>query len=158
MNQSKSTTQKRTSFPIILIIGDLLVLLSFVWIGRSSHSLSMADIGAVLFTALPFIISWFAVTPWFGIYRQGVYQNWRRLVPRLLIAGAIAVLIGVVLRALFLGRPIPGGIMPMFTIITLIYVDIVALIWRLGYMWWTNRGKQSSAEVGVSTEAGGVEL
>jgi len=132
--ESKSLTQAA-----ILIGGDLLVLLSFVWIGRSSHGLPLTDIGAGLFTALPFIISWFAITPWFGIYRREVYQNWRRLALRLLLAGVIAVLAGVVLHALFLGRPIPGGIMPMFTIIAMAYINFVALIWRLGYIWWSNR-------------------
>jgi len=141
MSQIESESQEQKSFiqPAILIAGDLLVLLSFVWVGRSSHSLSVADIGASFFTALPFIISWFAITPWFGIYRQDVCQNWRSLVPRLLLAGVVAVLAAVVLRALFLGRPVPGGIMPTFTMIAVIYIGLVVVIWRLGYIWWVNR-------------------
>lgn len=141
MSQLKSGSEKHGSQhqPVILIIGDLLVLLSFVWIGRSSHSLSIADLGAGLFTALPFIIGWFAVTPWFGLYRREVYRNWRKLVPRLLIATVAAVLVSSILRALFLGRPISGGIMPMFVIIGLAYIGLVALMWRLGYLWWISR-------------------
>ncbi len=126
----------------ILIIGDLLVILSFVWIGRSSHSLSIVDVGAGLFTALPFVISWLVVTPWFGIYRQAVYQNWLRLAPRLLIAGVIAVFLGMVLRTLFLGRTLVGGIIPIFTMITMAYISGISLIWRLGYIWWMSKSKK----------------
>ena len=148
MSQSESGSKEHKSVnqSAILIAGDLLVLLSFVWIGRSSHSLSITDIGAGLFTALPFIIGWFAVTPWFGLYRQDACQNWRKLVPRLLIAVVIAILVSATLRALFLGRPIPGGIMPTFTLIALSYIGLVTLVWRLGYIWWINRRKDKRLE------------
>lgn len=123
----------------ILITGDLLVILSFVWVGRSSHSLSMTNITESLSTALPFIISWFLITPWFGIYRAEVSRNWRKLVPRLLVAWAVAGPIALVLRALFLGRPLPEGIIPIFAIVSLGYIGLVVLVWRLGYIWWVNR-------------------
>ena len=74
---------------IILIIGDVLVMLLFAWVGRRSHSLSTLDIGAWLKAAAPFIVAWFLVTPWFGLFRAEVSQQWRRLLPRLLIAWAI---------------------------------------------------------------------
>jgi hypothetical protein len=39
------------------------------------------------------------------------------------------------LRTLFLGRAIPAGIIPAFAIITLAYIGLTALVWRLGYIW-----------------------
>jgi len=142
-------TEKPTpsSQVIILIIGDLLVLLSFVAIGRRNHSMSVADIGATFMTALPFVISWFVVTPWFGIYKAQIYRVWQRLVPRLLLAWAVAGPLALVLRALFLGRSVPTGIMPTFALVSIAYIGIVALIWRLAFMWWTNRKQTSTAEV-----------
>ena len=131
----------------ILIGGDLLVIISFVLIGRSSHSLSTTDIVADLTTALPFIIAWLLVTPWFGIYKSDVGQSWRKLVPRLIPAWAIAVPVGLVLRAVFLGRPIPGGIIPTFALISMTYIGLVTLIWRLAYIWWINRTTKHSAKV-----------
>ena len=141
-------TEKQTSSSqvIILIIGDLLVLLSFVAIGRRSHSMSIADAGATLMTALPFVISWFLVTPWFGVYKARIYTVWQKLVPRLLLAWVVAGPLALVLRALFLGRSIPAGIMPTFALVSIAYIGVVALIWRLAFMWWVNRKQASTAE------------
>ena len=124
---------------IILIVGDLLVILSFIWIGRNIHSLSVADVVAALSAALPFVLSWFVITPWFGIYRAEISTNWKQLVPRLLLAWLVAGPVGLILRTLFLGRPIPAGIIPAFAIIALVYIGLVALVWRLGYIWWAKR-------------------
>jgi hypothetical protein len=123
----------------ILIAGDLLVLLVVIGWGRSRHALPISDVSAWLFTAAPFIIAWFAVIPWFGLFRAEVSQSWPRLVPRLLLAWVIGVLLAVVLRALFLGRSIPGGIIPVFALVMLGTTTPAMLVWRLGYCWWANR-------------------
>jgi hypothetical protein len=131
----------------VLVIGDLLVLLSFVWIGRDSHQMSTTDIAASLFTALPFIVGWFGVMPWFGIYTARVSQDWRKLVPRLVIGWLVAGSVALVLRTLLLGRPLPWGIIPMFAVISLAYIGLVALLWRLGYIWWLQRGLKEAKQV-----------
>ena len=130
--------------PSSLIVGDLLVILSFVWIGRGSHSLSTADAMAGLSTAAPFVVSWFVIVPWFGLYRSEINQSWRRLAPRLLLAWfVVAGPIALILRTLMLGRSVPGDIIPSFAIVSLSYIGFLALIWRLGYMWWrTPRQKE----------------
>ena len=123
-----------------LIGGDALALLLFAWVGRSSHALSALDIAAGLSTAAPFIISWFLITPWFGLYRAGVSQTWQKLLPRLLLAWlVIGGPLALVLRALFLGRPIPGGIIPIFALITLSITTLFMVTWRLAYIWWMHR-------------------
>ena len=61
------THQKTTSAPAhlaMVIIGDLLVIVSFVSIGRQSHALSTSDLLAGLMTAIPFVGGWFAL--WWG--------------------------------------------------------------------------------------------
>ena len=131
--------RKLTISLIILIAGDLLVILSFVWIGRSNHSLAISDIVAGFSTALPFVLSWFVIMPWFGIYKADISIHWKRLVPRLLLGWAVAGPVGLMLRALFLGRPLFVGIIPAFAVITLAYIGLTALVWRLGYIWWANR-------------------
>ncbi len=147
-NASSSNPARNT---IVLASGDLLVLLLFVIIGRRSHSLSVADIGADLTTAAPFIISWFLITPWFGLFRAEVSQNWRKLVPRLLLAwviigGPVALL----LRALWLGRAIPGGIPLSFAGVALAVTTLLTLVWRLGYLGWVN---QRAAEARQDSQA-----
>lgn len=153
MGQSKSNAamQLPRTHLALLVGGDLLVILSFVWIGRSSHNLSIADIAAGLLTASPFILSWFFITPWFGLFSAEVSRSWRKLVPRLLLAWAIAGPAALVLRSLFLGRPIFSGIIPAFAVVSLSYIGFWMLVWRLGYMWWTSRrlkGKKKARSIG----------
>jgi hypothetical protein len=130
-----------------LMLGDLLVILSFVWIGRSSHHFPVDDIGAALFTALPFIMGWFLITPWFGLYTTEVNQNWRKLLPRLLIAWGIGGMLALVLRALFLGRPILASLVPTFAVISLGYIGLLALLLHLGYGWWMQRSLRQPGDM-----------
>jgi hypothetical protein len=123
----------------VLIGGDLLVLLLFTWVGRGSHSLPAADIRAGLATAAPFIISWFVLAPWFGLFRVEVNQHWQKFVPRILVVWLIGGPLAGLLRALFLGRPIIGGIIPIFVLVTMVVASLFMLIWRLGYSWWAKR-------------------
>ena len=136
-------TERQTTFSAsrlaVLITGDLLVLLLLIGWGRSHHTLSIADIGAWLFTAAPFIIGWFVVTPWFGLFRAEVNRTWQKLAPRLLLAWAIGGPLALVLRALFLGRSIPGGIIPVFALVLMGTTTTAMLVWRLVYIWWNNR-------------------
>ena len=127
------------NFTWILIFGDLLVLLSFVVIGRNSHALSLVDLWAGLMTALPFVLSWFAVAPWFGLYRADISRSFKRLLPRLAATWIIAVPVALVIRAILLGRPIPDGIPVTFALVTLGYIGVVMVLWRGGYCWWQQR-------------------
>lgn len=132
----------------VLGTGDLLVILSFVWIGRSNHELSLADVIAGLSTALPFIIGWYLITPWFGLYRREISQSGRKWIPRFLVAWAIAGPLSLVLRTLFLGRPLSSSIVPGFAAIALGYIGLVMPAWRLGYIWWV--GHRATAKEGES--------
>jgi hypothetical protein len=150
VGELKVKAQEKSSIATIIILagGDLLALLLFVWVGRSSHAMALTDIGAVLATAGPFIIAWFLVTPWFGLFKAEVSQNWQQLLPRLLIAWLIiGGPLALVLRALFLGRPLLAGIIPVFAAVTLAFTTLFLLIWRLAYAWWAtarlNRAKGS---------------
>ena len=135
----------------MLIVGDALVMLLFAWVGRRSHAMSMLDIRAWLIAAAPFMISWFLVTPWFGLFKTEVSQQWRKLLPRLLVAWAIGGPLALVLRALFLGRPIPAGIIPSFAVVALGFTTLFMLIWRLGYCWWAGRRDSHTDEPGEAT-------
>lgn len=123
----------------LLVGGDIMALLIFIGIGRRNHALGVTDIGADLMAVAPFVMSWFLVTPWFGLFGAEVSQNWRKLVPRLLLAWAIGGPLALVLRALFLDRTIPGGIIPSFAVVALTVTTILLLGWRLGYIWWVSR-------------------
>jgi hypothetical protein len=140
MNQANTGTKSSARWPVLLIIGDLVVMFIIVLAGRVSHAFSAADLRGGLWTAAPFIISWFVVTPWFGLFRPAVSLHWRRLTPRLLLAWCIfGILLAMVLRALFLGRSIPEGIVPVFALVMLATTTVTMLLWRLGYIWLFHR-------------------
>lgn len=122
-----------------LVLGDLLALLLFVWVGRGAHSLPGSDIVAALATAAPFVLGWFVVAPWLGLYKARVSQNLVQLLPRLLLAWLIAGPLSALLRAIFLGRPLPEGIIPIFVVVTTGVGFAFFLVWRLLYLWWHNR-------------------
>ncbi len=122
-----------------LVVGDLLALLLFIWVGRGTHSLPGSDIVAGLATAAPFVLGWFAVAPWLGLFKASVSQNLAKLLPRLLLAWLIAGPLGALLRAIFLGRPLPEGIIPIFVVVTTGVGFAFFLVWRLLYLWWVNR-------------------
>lgn len=133
----------------ILAGGDILAFLLFVWIGRSSHALSIFDVAAVVQTAAPFIIGWFIAAPGLGLFRAAVNASWRTLVPRLLIAWLlIGGPIALILRNLFLGRPL-WSIIPSFVIVTMSITTLFLLIWRLGYSWQRQRRNQSQETAGA---------
>ena len=125
-----------------LVIGDVIALLIFVLVGRRNHSLSISDIGATLATAVPFWIGWFVVAPWLGLFRPEVCRSPRKWLPRLLLAWAIGCSLALILRTLFLGRPIFGGISLSFAIVTFGVTTVLLVMWRLIYSWWLNRAAE----------------
>ncbi|HMQ51178.1 MAG TPA: DUF3054 domain-containing protein [Anaerolineae bacterium] len=139
MQHTKNQTKTSSTGLWLLLVGDLLVILSFVWVGRGSHSLALTDLPAILFTALPFAIAWLGVMPWFGIYRSEIALQRGKLLPRLLGGWLLAGLLAQVLRTFFLGRDLATGIMPTFALISMVYIGLVALLWRLAYIWWVQR-------------------
>lgn len=123
----------------VLIGGDGLVMLIFIWIGRVSHGFSGLDLVGHVETTAPFWIGWYLVTPWFGLFGTDVSQNWRKMVPRLLIAWAIGGPLSLVVRDLLIGRPPVGGIILSFAIVILTGSTIFMLGWRLAYAAWARR-------------------
>lgn len=144
MSQKITSKHLFTAPAAVLVAGDLLVILSFVAIGRQSHALSTADLAADLLTALPFVTGWFVVAPWFGLYRAAISTTPAQLLPRLALTWVVAVPVSHILRALLLQRPIPGGIPLTFVLVSLAYLGVVMLVWRLAYVWWANRAPRSA--------------
>lgn len=140
MNPASTGTKSSGHWLVLLVIGDLVVMFLTVLAGRVSHAFSAADLRGGLWAAAPFIISWFLVTPWFGLFRPAVSLHWRNLTLRLLLAWClIGIPLAMVLRALFLGRSIPGGIVPVFALVMLGTTTVTMLVWRLVYIWLLHR-------------------
>ncbi len=128
----------KTGRPWGLVLGDALALLLFVLIGRRSHALLVADPIALALTAGPFLVGWFAVSPWFGLFRADVSRNWRRLLLRLPVASVVGGALALVLRAWLRGQAV-SGIPVSFVVAGLGFSTLFLLVWRLGYVWWAGR-------------------
>lgn len=128
-----------------LVGGDFVAIVMFVVIGRASHAMSLLDVPGMLFVAAPFLIGWFVVAPWFGLYRVEIVAHRMQTLWRVSVAWLIGGGMGLVLRAFFLERSLtdPTSYPLTFTLITLATVLMLLLIWRMGYVWWVNREGQA---------------
>jgi hypothetical protein len=128
---------KNNTLPrLILLIGDLIAILLFVFIGQQDHATT--DVNNPLFgllrAAFPFLIMWLIVAPIVGAYPSAENITLRPLLVRGLNAWLIAAPLGLLLRAFLFER---GGIPAIFMLLTLVVAGAFILIWRLlfGFVW-----------------------
>jgi Protein of unknown function (DUF3054) len=124
---SKEIPYKRAV--ILLVIGDALCFLIFVALGRSSHkeASGFAAIPQIIITALPFIASWFLVSPFVGAFRHKILAQPRSMVIRTALAWLLAWPVAMLLRGIFVDHGVP----PLsFAIIVLLFNMLLLLIWR----------------------------
>lgn len=117
----------------LLLAGDLLALFLFVFIGQLDHE--TVDQGNPILGALPqalsFMLPWAIAAMLLGAYPSASHAqawNWRTLLGRGLNAWLVAAPLGMVLRALLLGRatiPVP------FFLVTVGVGGAFLLGWRL---------------------------
>jgi hypothetical protein len=124
----------KMSHLIWLIVGDALVILAVTLFGFQSHNESLAGLRWMT-TFLPVALGWGLIAPWFGLFHSEIVvrplQIWR-IIPALLLAVPLALLV----RSLWLGRPI-------IWVFGLVLGGILALaffIWRL--VWAFAAGRQ----------------
>jgi hypothetical protein len=120
---------------IWLVIGDGLVVLAVTLFGLNSHDQSLAGLNW-LSTFLPVTLAWGLIAPWFGLYQADVVhsplQVWR-ILPTILLAAPLALL----LRSLWLGRPIIW----QFGLVLGGILTLAFMIWRL--VWAFAPGRRS---------------
>ena len=104
----------------ILILGDLICFLIFATIGLRSHEEGITASG-ILRAAVPFQAAWLVFSFITGLHKKrdaGAKAIGISLVP--------TVVIGVMARSLFFGRPFA----PTFGIVALIFNFVVLMVWR----------------------------
>jgi hypothetical protein len=136
---------------VFFLVGDLLALLAFVYIGQRDHGLVDVTnpLWGVLWTALPFALVWLPVGLWLDIFPRRVPVNPRSLLIRSLNAWLVAAPLGVVLRAFLLGRAV---IPTSFLVATLGFGGLFVLGWRLLFVWAAHLWeKRQSAQIHENT-------
>jgi hypothetical protein len=116
--------------PVLSAI-DAIALFVFAGIGKASHSAvdGSLDVGAVLVTALPFLVSWFLIAPLVGSYTPEATRDVKSAVVQTAKGWALAIPMGCVLRGVIKGYvpPVP------FVVVTLISTLIILSMGRAGY-------------------------
>ena len=109
----------------LLLLGDLLALLLFVVMGRSSHD-EGNPVPGILGTAWPFIVAWLTVAPVMGAFRQHPGAGVAAVARVTVISWLTALPVAALLRAIALGRVSPWT----FYLVTLIVAGVLLLVWR----------------------------
>ena len=118
-------------FSSLLALGDVLAILLFTVVGRSSHHMpvDLGAAGATLSTAAPFLLGWLLATPWLGGYRPPAWRSPTSALVTLLKVFIPGLLAGILLRAVALGRFSPL----IFYLVTAAGIMAVLITWRLTF-------------------------
>lgn len=129
---TSSSDEKPIDSPLdrpILAALDFASILFFALVGTASHATAGIDFLAVLAVAVPFLISWFVITPFLGLYsdkatsdKMGAFLNASK-------GWIVAIPMGCVLRGIIKGYipPIP------FVVVTMIATLIIIGGTRVAY-------------------------
>jgi len=111
----------------LLPLADALGILTFATVGLLSHDHALSLAGYAR-DALPVLVGWFAAALVFGAYRRPSTRT-------LLITWIVGVPLGILGRALVLGRDLDGA-QAVFLGISLAFTLLFVLAWRavLGYV------------------------
>lgn len=128
---------------LYLMLGDIVTLLLFVYIGQADHELVDAEnpVRGLLLASLPFILTWLVTATVLGTYRVSKDDlQWRVAFWRLLNAWLVAAPLGVVLRAVWLDRAV---IPTAFVLAALGFGGVMLLAWRAAYLLvWRSRHRE----------------
>lgn len=120
----------------VVAIGDMSVFFVFVLFGIAEHGSGTNQ--AILRTALPFGISWIAISPWLGAYKESTLFGSKHLAKNLfklsliwLICGAVAL----VARSLLTDR----SFIVAFAAVSMLAQLFLLIIWRCVIMLAANR-------------------
>ena len=113
----------------LLILGDLLALALFTFIGFATHGeTDLSFLPRMAATFFPVSVAWFLLAPWFGLFREEIISNPSQLW-RPVLAVLFAAPLGAVLRAFLLNTVV----IPIFVLILGATSALGMVIWRALY-------------------------
>jgi hypothetical protein len=129
-------TQTKYLIPLTLLLGDLLALTLFVYVGQRDHELvSEANpILGVLATTAMFAAPWAVTGWWLGAFPARESLSARTLFARSLNAWLVTALLALLIRSYALGRAV---VPTSFITATLIFGGLFLFAWRILFLlWW----------------------
>lgn len=129
---------------IILPVGDILAVLLFVFVGQTDHQTNDPGnpLGSLLLAGAPFVAAWLVTAFLLGAYRADVLAP-RVMFTRTLTAWLVALPVGIVLRALVLGRAV---IPTAFILVAFAFGGLFVLGWRMIFVFMLLRSKPTRTE------------
>jgi len=123
---------RQRTLPIILVAGDIIALLLFVFIGQADHeTISPGNpLGGILLTGAPFVAAWLVIGFIYGAFRADVLAP-RVMLTRTVTAWLIALPIGLALYAFLLGRAV---IVLGFMLAAFSFGGLFILGWRMAFV------------------------
>lgn len=122
----------------ILAIGDLLMLLIFVIIGRISHGMTSDWLVNLLRIATPFVLGWAIAALLLGAYRP---RLWRRPTD-FLVRSAAAWLLGDGLAFLLRHFLMQDRITLPFALTSIAFTGLFLLAWRIAFLVWQTQAER----------------
>ena len=122
------TKQVRPRDIAVVLLGDMAVFVAFVILGKTEHGIIQS--GALLRTALPFVIVWCAISPWLGAYRASTLYNLRTTAWRIPLIWLLCGLVALLARALLT----QGSLTPAFVLVALAVQGALLVSWRGAFL------------------------
>lgn len=118
--------------PFLLILGDLIALALFIYIGEVQHGLLSAynPFVRVSVQTLALAIPWLPLAWWLGAYPRSNVRTWREIglfLLRSLVVWLYAAPLGLVIRAWIYGE---ATILMLFVNAALPFGGLIMLVWR----------------------------
>jgi FlaA1/EpsC-like NDP-sugar epimerase len=122
---TSSSDEKSIDSPLdrpLLAALDFASILLFALVGTASHATAGVDILAVFAVAVPFLISWFIITPFLGLYNDKATSDKMSAFLNASRGWIVAIPLGFVLRGIIKGYipPIPFVVVTMIATLTII--------------------------------------
>lgn len=111
---------------LMMLLGDLIVLVVFIMIGRSDHDMTFSFWDSIV-TAFPFMLAWLPIAWLTGAYRSRAFTaGVGSALLRTLLTSVIAIPVGLILRSWMYDKEL----FTAFFLVTLILLTLFMLIWR----------------------------
>ncbi|MFS0553292.1 DUF3054 domain-containing protein [Brevibacillus sp. 179-C9.3 HS] len=112
----------------LLLLGDLIAFLLFVYYGKIIHNYPVTVLG-ILETLAPFLVGWIIAIVLFKSYGQRTYESAGRQLLSVLLTWTVAAPIGLIIRSWWTGVPITL----IFTSVTYFITLAFLLGWRVPF-------------------------
>ncbi len=129
---------------VALVVGDIIVFLVFATVGRRSHgeAAGLSTVLDVAWTALPFMLGWFLVSPFVGAFRRNIIVNPRTMAGRTALAWLASWPVAMLLRGLLVDHALPPW---TFWLVAFLANTIFLQIWRFLYAFVAQRGQRRAS-------------